>query len=102
MEVSPFFTACWTGLGGIVYVAVLIFQCRREQINSLDFGASCFQFLSLLNGSKQIIGVYQYYYSYAKTFELDRLYLAYGGLCVMWIAYIGLKKRFAFAMAAKE
>ena len=94
MEITPFFTACWAAAGGVLYGVILFCQGRQHQITSLDFGASCFQFLSLLNGGKQIIIVFTHYYTTtSKIFEMDQLYLAYGGLCVMWIAFAGLRKR---------
>lgn len=94
MTVTPFMTLCWASLGGIVYLVVLVCQGRPKDLNPLDFGATCFSFLSFLNGVKLSGQVYyKYYNGEVTTFEMDNFFTVYGGICVVWIAIGTIKKR---------
>jgi hypothetical protein len=80
------FVLVWTIIWGVIYMIALFLQNRSKDINLPDFMGAAFASASLIGGLKLMYNTYNYVIPLDKGIDMDHVYTAYGGLCVVWLS----------------
>lgn len=83
---KTYFLIFWGLVWGLIYIIWLLSSKRNDDINSLDFGAVLFSAISIIGGFKLIWLTLNASIKMGSNFDTDKIYTAYGGICVIWIS----------------